>query len=109
MLTRTYLVGERISLADISVACNLLLLYTNVLEPEFRKPFANVNRWFNTVVNQPNFRAVVGEVKLCTKAAEVDPKKFQQLQGAAGNDPFFNFCLFLWLKLCFLLTSCWYG
>ena len=25
--TRTYLVGERISLADISVACNLLLLY----------------------------------------------------------------------------------
>ncbi|KAF2884056.1 hypothetical protein ILUMI_22121 [Ignelater luminosus] len=85
LLTRTYLVGERISLADVSVTCNLLLLYTHVLEPEFRKPFANVNRWFNTVVNQPNFRAVVGEVKLCTKAAEVDPKKFQQLQGAAGK------------------------
>ena len=27
LLTRTYLVGERISLADICVACNLLSLY----------------------------------------------------------------------------------
>ncbi|KAK4887031.1 hypothetical protein RN001_003302 [Aquatica leii] len=88
LLTRTYLVGERISLADISVACNLLHLYTHVLEPEFRKPFANVNRWFTTIVNQPNFREVVGEVKLCTKAAEVDPKKFQQHSAgkSAGKD-----------------------
>jgi len=85
LLTRTYLVGERISLADISVACNLLLLYTHVLEPSFRKAFVNVNRWFTTVVNQPNFRAIAGEVKLCTKAAEVDPKKFQQQGAAAGK------------------------
>ena len=28
--THTFLVGERLSLADISVACNLLLLYQNV-------------------------------------------------------------------------------
>jgi len=27
LLTRTYLVGERITLADICVACNLLSLY----------------------------------------------------------------------------------
>lgn len=27
LLTRTYLVGERISLADICVSCSLLLLY----------------------------------------------------------------------------------
>lgn len=30
LLTRTYLVGERISLADITVACNLLMLYKQV-------------------------------------------------------------------------------
>ncbi|KAF5302173.1 hypothetical protein FQR65_LT08597 [Abscondita terminalis] len=87
LLTRTYLVGERISLADIVVACNLLHLYTHVLENEFRKPFANVNRWFKTIVNQPNFREVVGEVKLCTKAAKIDPTKFQQPEDKpAGKD-----------------------
>jgi glutathione S-transferase len=30
LLTRTYFVGERISLADITVACNLLMLYKQV-------------------------------------------------------------------------------
>lgn len=80
LLTRTYLVGERITLADISVACTLLNLYVHVLDPNFRKPFTNVNRWFNTLVHQPQFKAVIGEVKLCEKVAEVDPKKFQQQQ-----------------------------
>ncbi len=27
-------------------------------------------RWFNTIVNQPNFKAVVGSVNLCEVAAE---------------------------------------
>ena len=30
LATRTFLVGERITLADISVACNLLLAYKQV-------------------------------------------------------------------------------
>ncbi|ESO12389.1 hypothetical protein HELRODRAFT_105304 [Helobdella robusta] len=71
---RTYLVGERITLADICVACHLLTLYQKVLEPEFRKPFVNTNRWFVTMVNQPEFKAVVGDVHLCVKAAHPDNK-----------------------------------
>ncbi|WP_411027478.1 glutathione binding-like protein, partial [Salmonella sp. s54925] len=54
LLTRTFLVGERISLADITVACNLLMLYKQVLEPSFREPYGNVNRWFTTLINQPD-------------------------------------------------------
>lgn len=80
LLSRTYLVGERITLADISVACTLLNLYKEVLDPNFRKSFVNVNRWFVTLVNQSQFKAVLGEVKLCEKVAEVDPKKFAQQQ-----------------------------
>jgi elongation factor 1-gamma len=83
--TRTYLVGERISLADISVACNLLLLYQWVLDPEFRKPYANTNRWFTTLVNQPQFKAVIGDFKFCEKMATFDAKKFQELQGQKGG------------------------
>ncbi|KAJ8976034.1 hypothetical protein NQ317_003575 [Molorchus minor] len=70
LLTRTYLVGERITLADIVVACNLLNPYKYVLDPDYRKPFTNVNRWFVTLVNQPEFKAVLGEVVLCTKQAQ---------------------------------------
>ncbi|XP_017767879.1 PREDICTED: elongation factor 1-gamma [Nicrophorus vespilloides] len=83
--TKTFLVGERITLADISMACTMLYVYTKVLDPEFRKPFIHVTRWFTTVVNQPQFKAVAGETKLCDKVAEVDPKKFQQQQGK-GKD-----------------------
>jgi len=83
--TRTYLVGERITLADICVACNLFLLYQHVLEPAFREPFVNVNRWFITLVNQPQFRKVIGDFQLCTKMAQFDAKKFAELQGSAGK------------------------
>merc|ERR1711910_52737 len=81
LLTRTFLVGERLSLADIAVACTLLSLYKQVLEPAFRKPFVNVTRWFTTVVNQPNVKAVLGEVTLCAKMAEFDAKKFAEFSG----------------------------
>merc|ERR1711990_479650 len=81
LLTKTFLVGERLSLADIAVACTMLSLYKQVLDPAFRKPFVNVNRWFTTVVNQPNVKAVLGEVVLCSKEAQFDAKKFAEFSG----------------------------
>merc|ERR1712180_125738 len=81
LLTRTFLVGERVTLADIAVACTLLSLYKQVLDPAFRGSFTNVNRWFTTVINQPNAKAVLGEVVLCTKMAEFDSKKFAEFSG----------------------------
>jgi len=86
LLTRTYLVGERITLADISVACTLLHLYQYVLDPTFRKPYQNVNRWFTTIVNQPQVKAVIGDFSICVKAAEFDAKKFAEFQGSQGKD-----------------------
>ncbi|KAG8227952.1 hypothetical protein J437_LFUL008758 [Ladona fulva] len=86
LLRVTYLVGERISLADISVCCTLLHLYQYVLDPGFRKPYQNVNRWFNTMINQPQVKAIIGEFKLCEKMAEFDAKKFAEMQGKSGKD-----------------------
>merc|ERR1711884_939569 len=85
LLTRTFLVGERVTLADIAVACTMISLYKQVLDPAFRKPFGNVTRWFTTVVNQPNFKAVSGAVELCTKMAEFDAKKFAEFSGKGDN------------------------
>ncbi len=39
LLHHTYLVGERISLADIAVACTMLHLYQHVMDPNFRQIF----------------------------------------------------------------------
>lgn len=36
LLSRTYLVGERITLADIVLACTFLQLYSHVLDKNFR-------------------------------------------------------------------------
>jgi len=66
---RTFLVGERVTLADIVVAIHLLGLYTKALDGGFRKAFVNTNRWFVTCVNQPQWKAILGEVALCTKMA----------------------------------------
>merc|ERR1719354_1449483 len=85
LLTKTFLVGERISLADISVCCTMLSLFKLVLDPAFRKSYGNVTRWFSTVVNQPNVKAVLGDFALCTKMAEFDSKKYAEFSGKGGD------------------------
>jgi len=87
--SRTFLVGERITLADISLCCNMMMLYAQVLEPKFREPYGNVNRWFMTCINQPNFRKVIGEFKICEKMATFDNKRYQELhpKEKKGKEP----------------------
>lgn len=67
LLTRTFLVGQRLSLADVVVAFALYRLYELVLDPAFRKSFVNTNRWYTTVVNQPEVKSIVPNVTLCEK------------------------------------------
>merc|ERR1712165_48570 len=52
----------------------------------FRNAFGNTNRWFNTIINQPQVKKVIGEFKLCEKMAQFDPKKFAEAGKAAGGD-----------------------
>lgn len=85
LLHHTFLVGERLTLADIGVACTMLGLYQHLLEPEFRKPFGNVTRWFTTVVNQPNVKKVVGSFTLCEKMAQFDGKKYAEFVASQGG------------------------
>jgi elongation factor 1-gamma len=78
--TRTYLVGERITLADIAVASDLFLLFQWIIEPSLREPYPNVTRWFLTLINQKEFQAVLGNsYKLCEKSAQFDAKKYAEV------------------------------
>jgi len=78
--TRTYFVGERITLADIVVACDLLLLFQWIIESSLREPYPHVTRWFLTMINQKEFQAVLGkDYKLCEKTAQFDAKKYGEM------------------------------
>lgn len=73
--TRTFLVGERVTIADIVVAMTLYHLFQKVYDNNARKSCQNVVRWFTTVVNQPHVKSVVGDFTLCQKT-EVAPATF---------------------------------
>jgi elongation factor 1-gamma len=84
---KTFLVGERITLADIVVVSTLFYPMKMVLDKSFRSAFPNVERWFMTCVNQPQFKVVVGEITLCEKmlvAAKPGGKKQQKKQKKAA-------------------------
>lgn len=66
--TRTFLVGERITLADINIASVLLPLYVKLMDAKERGAYTNVTRWLDTLINQPQFKSVLGDVKYCQTA-----------------------------------------
>ncbi len=56
LTSRTYLVGDKVTLADIVVVSSLVYAFKFLLDPAFRAPFPAVTRWFVTCVNQPQFK-----------------------------------------------------
>ena len=48
---KSILVGDHLNLADIAMACTLL----------------NIYKWFTSVINQPNAKAVMGSLTLCSE------------------------------------------
>lgn len=85
LLLRTYLVGEQITLADIVLASALLYPFKMLLDKDFRKPFTAVTRWFQTLVNQPEFQVIVGDVPLCDIAQIADGDKTAAPKKAAAK------------------------
>ena len=63
LLTRTYLVGERISCADISMVA-ILLPAVQLIDTTAKSSHRNLIRWINTCINQPEFAKVLGSIKL---------------------------------------------
>lgn len=82
---KTYLVGDQVTLADIAVTSALVYPMKLVCDKNYLKPFTNAVRWFSTCVNQPEFKAVIGEVKMCKKetvaAGQEAPKEEKKAAG----------------------------
>jgi len=67
LLTNMFLASNRINIADLAVTFALIPLLSEIIDAGFRKQYPNMIRWYETVINQPQFLEVVGEVKYCSK------------------------------------------
>ncbi|KAJ5203962.1 Elongation factor 1-gamma 2 [Penicillium cinerascens] len=83
LTANTYLVGERITLADLFTASLLTRAFATVLDKKFRDAHPAVSRWYNTIVNQEDFKAVhqAKFVDECIKYTA--PKKEEKPKAAA--------------------------
>lgn len=85
LLTRTFLVGQRITLADLFLANHLIRASSTILDSSWRATHPNIHRHFNTIVHQPNFLAVLGgEPELVEKKIEYTPPKKEKAAPAAA-------------------------
>ncbi|KAL8136451.1 hypothetical protein V2J09_002452 [Rumex salicifolius] len=85
LASNTFLVGQGVTLADIILTCNLYYGFKFIMTKSFTKDFPHVERYLWTMVNQPNFKKVLGEViqaesvpaiqKRSAQPAKQQPKK----------------------------------
>ena len=70
----TFLVGERLTLADVMLAAYTKFAVTVTLDPAARKRLPAVMRHFETVVHHPGLKGELGEnVEYCEKALTFVP------------------------------------
>ncbi|KAL6180335.1 hypothetical protein ACLB2K_046999 [Fragaria x ananassa] len=75
LASNTYLVGHSVTLADIIMISNLTLGFNRLLTKSFTSEFPHVERYFWTLVNQPNFHKILGEVKQAESVPPVQSAK----------------------------------
>lgn len=83
LATNTYLVGHGITLADIILTCNLSIGFKAIMTKSFTSQFPHVERYFWTLVNQPNFNKILGDVKQAESIPPVASKKPAQAKEPA--------------------------
>ncbi len=61
--SRTFFVGERITLADIAVAAYIMRALPFTIDAEIRSKVPNLIRHFETIVNQPQLKEIFGPIE----------------------------------------------
>ncbi|PVU99204.1 hypothetical protein BB559_000915 [Furculomyces boomerangus] len=85
LLDRTYLVGERLTVADINLVCGLSFIMRCIADPAHRKEIRNVTRYFKTMIGKKGFKEVFGDFEYCKETVKPEvkakePKKKEQKQ-----------------------------
>ena len=74
-LVNTYLVGERLTLADIFVTSLITRGFQYLFDKQFRSSHPNVTRWYETIYNQPIYSAEVPKLEFIDEAVKYNPPK----------------------------------
>lgn len=85
LLRCTFLVGEEIILADTMLICTLYHPHKSLFDLDFRKPYGNINRWFLTLTNQTQLKAVISEFILYEEKVEINSEKYAKNQIIFGK------------------------
>jgi len=75
LTNHTYLVGERLTLADLFAAGIFGRGFQYFFDKAWRAENPNVTRWYETIYNQPLFSAVVEPLKFIDEAIKNTPPK----------------------------------
>jgi len=76
LTANTFLVGERITLADLFAGCLSSRGFQYVLGRDWRVANPSVTRWYETVINQPEYKAIVESPVFVEEGLKnVPPKK----------------------------------
>ncbi|KAH9476847.1 Elongation factor 1-gamma [Psilocybe cubensis] len=89
LATRTFFVGERITLADLTVAGLVQKAVGITIDAALRAKLPNLIRHLETIVNQPKLKAVFGETSYVDKAIQFTPpaKEKKEAKPAAAPAP----------------------
>ncbi|KPI37668.1 Elongation factor 1-gamma 2 [Cyphellophora attinorum] len=86
-LVNSFFVGERLTLADLYVASQISRGFQYVLDKEWRSENPNTTRWYETIVNQPIWKAVVEKPVFVEEAVKYTPPKKEPKPAAAAAAP----------------------
>ncbi|GLB44431.1 putative elongation factor 1-gamma [Lyophyllum shimeji] len=89
LATRTFFVGERITLADLFVAGVLMRAAGYTLDAPLRAEVPHLIRHFETIINQPKLKDIYGPVAYIEKAAQYvpPPKEKKEKEAKPAQEP----------------------
>ncbi len=82
---KTFLVGHRVTLADLTLASDLAMIFARIGGVNFRSKYPNTVRYFKTVTGQPQLLPIFKNFTFAEENAKfVPPKKERKPKAAAA-------------------------
>lgn len=78
LLVHTYLVGERITLADLFCVGLFTRAFEYFFDKKWRQENPNTTRWYETVAKQPIYAGIIPEVKFIDEQLKYTPPKKEE-------------------------------
>lgn len=105
----TFLAGERISVADLTAFSYFRWLFVLGWEPEERKKYRSLTRWFQSISNHKLVKEAVGEIKLKEKKEKKVESTFnlEEWKRVYMNSEHAEACKYFWSKLDVKVNSIW--